>query len=157
MSLPFHGILVTSFICNLSAKNRNKSLFWWQRTWLFRDLKTCFVFSYVILAEDVNMPFFQAFVLSSSSQMNACTDANHQVGLPLSERWRQLPCGPFSSLIGEIWALQLRLLIFLLISHREGSIQVFSWRSACPARVSYHFPSLCILGPATGLLMSPFV
>ena len=124
----FWVILVASFIYNLSAKNRNKSLFWWQCTWLFRDSKTCFVYSYIILAEDVNMSLFFFFFPWLHAAFIIPDEYFHKCK-PLGRTGLKQKCeGNFLLILfhpgmAEFWVSRPRFLIFFLISLRKGSVK----------------------------------
>lgn len=135
MNSPSQGILVPSVICNLSAKNGNESLFWWQCTWLFRDWKTCFVYSYIILAKGVNMSFFpwpHAVLIIPDEYFHKCKSLSRS---GLKQNVRTTSCWPFSSPDGmKIWVKRHRFLPYWSQGRSGKSVNLRTYL----IRVNYH-------------------
>lgn len=150
MNLPFRVISVASFICNLSTQNRNKSLFWWQCTWLlqkFKNLLCLFLHYPGRRCKHAFFPWLHAVFIIPDEYFHKCKPLGKtglKQNVKASSFWF------FSPSMGEIWMPWPR----FLISLRDGSIKLFILRST---NLNYHLLCICILGPTIGHYLSCFI
>lgn len=154
MNLPLWVILVASFICNLSAKNRNESLFWWLCTWLlqrFKNLLCLFLHYPNRRRKHAFFPWLHAVFITPDASFHKCKPI---IGKPsLKHNVKATSFWSFSALDG--WNLgPLTWIPYFLPYQSQGRAH----KTIHPKeRRSHHFHSICILGPAAGHFRSYLV
>lgn len=142
--LPFQGISVTSFVCNLSAKKRKtKPRVYFDgsapddsRTLKPAGLTHC----HAILAEDVNKPSPpHGCLLHPQFQRRIFTNANYYMGSDVMKIRRQLPSGPFFSLLNGQKLNSLVWIFILFYQPQRKAEKLFRPRSVCLVSLSHHF------------------
>lgn len=144
MKLPFQGISVTSFVCNLSAKEKKKqttSLFWWQCTWRFWTLKPALLtYCHAILAEDVNRP---PLPMASCCTHNSRGEFSQMQTIIWDQTSRKYDGSFLLVLSSPLNGQKLRSLvwIFILFYHQpqRKAEKLFRPRSVRLVSLSYHF------------------